>query len=46
MALDPESGRIYLVGPDAVDTKATVSDPEASLVARPGSLRLYFLDPH
>jgi DNA-binding beta-propeller fold protein YncE len=46
MTLDPESGRIYLVGPDAVEKRSAASDPEASLVARPGSLRLYFLDPH
>lgn len=46
MALDPESGRIYLVTADFTQNpNAAASDPRHKYVITPGSARLLFLDP-
>jgi DNA-binding beta-propeller fold protein YncE len=46
MALDPESGRIYLVTADfTANPKAAASDPRHRYSVTPGSTRLLFLDP-
>ncbi len=46
MALDPDSGRIYLVTADFTkNPNATASDPRHQYVITPGSVRLLFLDP-
>ncbi|HEX4078603.1 MAG TPA: hypothetical protein VHX61_06990 [Rhizomicrobium sp.] len=46
MALDPESGRIYLVTADfTANPKVTASDPRHRYSVTPGSTRLLFLDP-
>lgn len=46
MALDPESGRIYLVTADfTLNPKAAASDPRHRYAIAPGSVRLLFLDP-
>ncbi|MGH6878147.1 MAG: hypothetical protein ACREHV_12355 [Rhizomicrobium sp.] len=46
MALDPESGRIYLVTADfTANPKADTSDPRRRYIVTPGSVRLLFLDP-
>jgi DNA-binding beta-propeller fold protein YncE len=46
MALDPESGRIYLVTADFTQNpNAAASDPRHKYVITPGTVRLLFLDP-
>jgi YVTN family beta-propeller protein len=46
MALDPESGRIYLVTADFTpNPKAAASDPRHRFIVTPGTARLLFLDP-
>ncbi|HTT82717.1 MAG TPA: DUF5074 domain-containing protein [Rhizomicrobium sp.] len=46
MAVDPESGRIYLVAAEfAQNPNAAASDPRHRYVITPGSVRLLFLDP-
>ena len=46
MALDPNSGRIYLVTADFTQNpNAAASDPRHKYVITPGSARLLFLDP-
>lgn len=46
MALDPDSGRIYLVTADfTINGKAAASDPRHRYNINPGSARLLFLDP-
>ena len=46
MALDPDSGRIYLVTADFTQNpKAAASDPRHKYVITPGTVRLLFLDP-
>jgi len=46
MALDPQSGRIYLVAADfTLNPNAAQSDPRHRYSVKPGSVRLLFLDP-
>lgn len=46
MAVDPASGRIYLVTADfKANPKASPSDPRHRYTVTPGSVRLLFLDP-
>lgn len=46
MALDPQSGRIFLVTADfALNPNAAQSDPRRRYTVKPGSARLLFLDP-
>jgi len=46
MALDPESGRIYLVTADFTQNpNAAASDPRHKYIITPGTVRLLFLDP-
>jgi DNA-binding beta-propeller fold protein YncE len=46
MALDPESGRIYLVTANFTQNpKAADNDPRHKYLITPGSVRLLFLDP-
>ena len=46
MALDPQSGRIFLVTADfTLNPEATQSDPRRRYNVKPGSVRLLFLDP-
>ena len=46
MALDPDSGRIYLVTADFTQNpNAAASDPRHKYVITPGTVRLLFLDP-
>jgi YVTN family beta-propeller protein len=46
MALDPQSGRIYLVTADfTVNPDAAANDPRHRFKVTPGSARLLFLDP-
>jgi YVTN family beta-propeller protein len=46
MALDPESGRIYLVTADFTQNpNGAASDPRHKYVITPGTVRLLFLDP-
>ena len=46
MAVDPESGRVYLVTADFTENpNATASDPRHRYIITPGSVRLLFLDP-
>jgi hypothetical protein len=46
MAVDPESGRIYLVAADTtINPSADPSDFRHRFVVTPGSVKLFFLDP-
>jgi YVTN family beta-propeller protein len=46
MALDPQSGRVFLVTADfALNPNAAESDPRRRYSIKPGSVRLLFLDP-
>ena len=46
MALDPESGRLYLIAADfTLNPKATAADPRHRYTITPGTARLLFLDP-
>jgi YVTN family beta-propeller protein len=46
MALDPDSGRIYLVTADFTQNpNAAASDPRHKYIITPGTVRLLFLDP-
>lgn len=46
MAVDPQSGRIYLVTADfTANPKAAANDPRHRYIITPGSVRLLFLDP-
>jgi len=45
MALDPESGRIYLVAADRVQVDPRATNPLKRYGVRPGSVRLLFADP-
>ena len=46
MALDPESGRLYLVAADTtINTSADPSDSKRRYPVTPGSVKLLFLDP-
>jgi len=45
MALDPVSGRIYLVAADRVEVDAAAADPRKRYSIVPGSVRLLFVDP-
>jgi hypothetical protein len=46
MALDPDSGRIYLVTADFTQNpNATAADPRHKYIITPGTVRLLFLDP-
>jgi DNA-binding beta-propeller fold protein YncE len=46
MALDPESGRVFLVTADFTQNpKASAADPRHRYIVTPGSVRLLFLDP-
>jgi YVTN family beta-propeller protein len=45
MALNPETGRIYLVAADRIEVDAAASDPRKRYAVRPDSTRLLFADP-
>jgi YVTN family beta-propeller protein len=46
MALDPKSGRIFLVAADfSVDNSVPATDPKRRYTIKPGSVKLLFLDP-
>jgi hypothetical protein len=46
MALNPDTGRIYLVTADfTVNDKASAADARHRYVATPGTVHMLFLDP-
>ncbi len=45
MALDPESGRIFLVAADRIDADLSSPDPRKRYTVRPGSARLLIAEP-
>jgi DNA-binding beta-propeller fold protein YncE len=45
MALDPKSGRVYLVAAERLEVDPTATDPRKRFAVRPGSVSLLFDDP-
>jgi YVTN family beta-propeller protein len=45
MALDPDSGRVYLVCGDRIEVDPNATSPRKRYGVKPGSVRLLFLDP-
>jgi DNA-binding beta-propeller fold protein YncE len=45
MALDPESGRVYLVCGDRIEVDPTATNPRKRYGVKPGSVRILFFDP-
>jgi DNA-binding beta-propeller fold protein YncE len=45
MALDPKSGRVYLVAADRLEVDPAATDPRKRFAVRPGSVALLFADP-
>jgi DNA-binding beta-propeller fold protein YncE len=45
MAVDAETGRIYLIAGDRVEVDPKATDPRKRYAVKPGSTRLLFLDP-
>jgi DNA-binding beta-propeller fold protein YncE len=45
MALDPKSGRVFLVAADRLEVDPAATDPRKRFAVRPGSVALLFADP-
>jgi DNA-binding beta-propeller fold protein YncE len=45
MAVDTDTGRVYLVTADRIDADPSATDPRKRFGVRPGSVRLLFADP-
>jgi YVTN family beta-propeller protein len=45
MALDPDSGRVYLVCGDRIEVDPTATSPRKRYGVKPGSVRMLFFDP-
>jgi DNA-binding beta-propeller fold protein YncE len=45
MAVDAESGRVFLVAADRVEVNPTATDPRKRYAVKPGSVRVLFVDP-
>ena len=45
MALDPASGRVYLVCGDRIEVDPTATSPRKRYGVKPGSVRMLFFDP-
>jgi DNA-binding beta-propeller fold protein YncE len=45
MAVDPLSGRLYLIAADRIEIDAKATDPRKRFAVKPGTTRVLFLDP-
>jgi DNA-binding beta-propeller fold protein YncE len=45
MALNPQTGRVYLVAADRIEVDPSATDPRKRYAVRPGSVALLFADP-
>jgi hypothetical protein len=45
MAVDNDTGRVYLVTADRIDADPSTTDPRKRFGVRPGSVQLLFADP-
>jgi DNA-binding beta-propeller fold protein YncE len=45
MALNPQTGRVYLVAADRIEVDSSATDPRKHYAVRPGSVALLFADP-